>query len=177
VLFSDIRGFTAMSEHMEPRDVLAMLDDYFGRMSLVVKGHDGVVGKFLGDGMLAFWGTPDRVSDHAARAVKAARDMRRVVAELNVERERDGLAPIAIGIGVHTGKVAAGMLGGNLQSEYTIIGDAVNVASRIEGLTKDHKLDLLISETTRAAVGDGLREVAKAQIRGRAEPVVLYTLE
>ena len=177
VLFSDIRGFTSMSERMEPRDVLAMLDDYFGRMSIVVKGHDGVVGKFLGDGLLAFWGTPDRVPDHAARAVKSARDMRRVVAELNAERARDGLAPIAIGIGVHTGKVAAGMLGGSLQSEYTIIGDAVNVASRIEGLTKEHKVDLLISETTRAAFGDGTREVAKAQIRGRAEPVVLYTID
>ena len=177
VLFSDIRGFTAMSEHMEPRDVLAMLDDYFGRMSVVVKGHDGVVGKFLGDGMLAFWGTPDRVADHPARAVKAARDMRRVVVELNVERARVGLPPIAIGIGIHTGKVAAGMLGGNLQSEYTIIGDAVNVASRIEGLTKEHHVDVLISETTRAAYGQGSREVGSAQIRGRAEPVMLYTLD
>src|SRR6202000_1858361 len=100
--FSDIRGFTSMSEHMAPRDVFAMLDDYFGRMSLVVKGHDGVVGKFLGDGMLAFWGTPDRIADHAARAVKAARDMRRIVVELNAERERSGDAPIAIGIGIHT---------------------------------------------------------------------------
>jgi adenylate cyclase len=145
-------------------------------MSLVVKGHDGVVGKFLGDGMLAFWGTPDRIADHASRAVKAARDMRRVVVELNVERARTGLAPIAIGIGIHTGKVAAGMLGGSLQSEYTIIGDAVNVASRIEGLTKEHKLDLLISETTKAAITVETREVATAEIRGRAEPIVLYTL-
>jgi adenylate cyclase len=177
VLFSDIRGFTSMSEHMAPRDVLAMLDDYFGRMSLVVKGHDGVVGKFLGDGMLAFWGTPDRIADHAARAVKAARDMRRIVVELNAERERAGDPPIAIGIGIHTGKVAAGMLGGSLQAEYTIIGDAVNVASRIEGLTKEHHVDVLISETTRAAIGNGMREVGSAQIRGRAEPVVLYTLD
>jgi adenylate cyclase len=177
VLFSDIRGFTSMSEKMEPRDVLAMLDDYFGRMSLVVKGHDGVVGKFLGDGMLAFWGTPDRVADHATRAVKAARDMRRIVTELNTERERAGESPIAIGIGIHTGKVAAGMLGGNLQAEYKIIGDAVNVASRIEGLTKEHHVDVLISETTHAAFGTGMREVGSAQIRGRAEPVVLYTLD
>jgi adenylate cyclase len=177
VLFSDIRGFTSMSEHMAPRDVLAMLDDYFGRMSVVVKGHDGVVGKFLGDGLLAFWGTPDRIADHASRAVKAARDMRRVVIELNAERARTGLAPIAIGIGIHTGKVAAGMLGGSLQSEYTIIGDAVNVASRIEGLTKEHKLDLLISEMTKAAITADAREVAKAEIRGRAEPIVLYTVD
>ncbi len=179
VLFSDIRGFTGMSEGLEPRDVLAMLDDYFGRMSQIVKGHDGVVGKFLGDGMLAFWGVPDAVSDHAVRAVKAARDMRVAVIELNRHREQEAKPPIKIGIGIHTGTVAAGMLGGELQSEYTVIGDAVNVASRIEGLTKDHAVDLLISETTWGQLGTlpGVRRIAESQIRGRKEPVVLYTVD
>ncbi len=179
VLFSDIRGFTGMSEGMGPREVLVMLDDYFGRMSQIVKGHDGVVGKFLGDGLLAFWGVPDRVPDHAARAVKAARDMRRALVEYNRDRERDGLPPIKIGIGIHTGTVAAGMLGGQLQAEYTVIGDAVNVASRIEGLTKDHAVDVLISETTWAQLGDDrrTRRLAEGTIRGRKEPVVLYVLD
>jgi adenylate cyclase len=179
VLFSDIRGFTGLSETLEPREVLAMLDDYFGRMSQIVKGHDGVVGKFLGDGLLAFWGVPDRIGDHASRAVRAARDMRRALVELNRHREQDGLPPIKIGIGIHTGTVAAGMLGGQLQSEYTVIGDAVNVASRIEGLTKDHKVDVLISETTWAQLGDPSsgRKVGEDQIRGRKEPVVLYTID
>jgi adenylate cyclase len=176
VLFSDIRGFTGLAEGLEPRDVLAMLDDYFGRMGMIVKGHDGVIGKFLGDGLLAFWGVPDRIEDHAARAVRAARDMRRELLELNRHRERDGLPPIKIGIGIHTGRVAAGMLGGQLQSEYTVIGDAVNVASRIEGLTKDHQVDLLLSETTRDQLphGKNAYRIAEAQIRGRKEPVVLY---
>ncbi len=179
VLFSDIRGFTGMSEGMGPREVLVMLDDYFGRMSQIVKGHDGVVGKFLGDGLLAFWGVPDRVDDHARRAVKAARDMRRALVEYNRDRERDGLPPIKIGIGIHTGMVAAGRLGGQLQSEYTVIGDAVNVASRIEGLTKDHAVDVLLSETTWAQLGaDGrTRRLAEGTIRGRKEPVVLYVLD
>ena len=179
VLFSDIRGFTTMSEGKGPREVLVFLDDYFGRMSQIVKGHDGVVGKFLGDGLLAFWGVPDRLDDHAARAVKAARDMRRAVRELNQHRERQGEAPIKIGIGIHTGPVAAGMLGGQLQAEYTVIGDAVNVASRIEGLTKDHGVDLLVSETTWAQLGEGVatRKVGDGSIRGRKEPVVLYTLD
>ena len=179
VLFSDIRGFTSMSEGMGPRDVLVMLDDYFGRMSQVVKGHDGVVGKFMGDGLLAFWGVPDAMPDHAARAVRAARDMRRALRELNQLRAKDGLVPIKIGIGIHTGPVAAGMLGGALQAEYTVIGDAVNVASRIEGLTKDHAVDVLLSETTWGQLGDGVRaqRVAEDTIRGRKEPVVLYTLE
>jgi adenylate cyclase len=176
VLFSDIRGFTGLAEGLAPREVLAMLDDYFGRMAAIVKGHDGVVGKFLGDGLLAFWGVPDRIEDHAERAVRAARDMRRELIELNRHREREGLSPIRIGIGIHTGRVAAGMLGGQLQSEYTVIGDAVNVASRIEGLTKDHEHDLLLSETTWGQLADGTRarRIAEAQIRGRKEPVVLY---
>jgi len=178
VLFSDIRGFTAMSEGLEPRDVLAMLDDYFGRMTQIVKGHDGVIGKFLGDGLLAFWGVPDDAPDHATRAVRAARDMRTALVELNRHRERDGKPAIRIGIGIHTGMVAAGMLGGELQSEYTVIGDAVNVASRVEGLTKDYAVDLLISETTWAQLRDptGTR-IGEGQIRGRKEPVVLYTLD
>ena len=178
VLFSDIRGFTGMSEGLAPRDVLMMLDDYFGRMSQIVKGHDGVVGKFLGDGLLAFWGAPDRMPDHAVRAVRAARDMQRAVEELNRTRALESQPPLRIGIGIHTGKVAAGMLGGAMQSEYTIIGDAVNVASRIEGLTKEHAADILISETTWAQLPDAgkTRRVADAAIRGRQEPVVLYTL-
>ena len=179
VLFSDIRGFTTMSEHMDPSSVLAMLDDYFARMSGVVKRRSGVVGKFLGDGMLAFWGAPDPTSDHAALAALAARDMLDVVGELNQERAAAGEPPIKIGIGLHTGTVAAGMLGGALQAEYTIIGDAVNVASRIEGLTKEHAVDVLLSETTQRALGDELatRKVADVAIRGRAQPITLYTLE
>lgn len=177
VLFSDIRGFTTMSEGLEPRQVLLMLDDYFGRMGQIVKGHDGVVGKFLGDGLLAYWGVPDKLDNHAQLAVRAARDMRRAVQELNDHRATQQLPPIKIGIGIHTGKVAAGMLGGSLQAEYTVIGDAVNVASRVEGLTKEHGVDLLITETTWAQLGENDAErLASAEIRGRKEPVVLYRL-
>ena len=179
VLFSDIRGFTTMSEGLEPRAVLALLDDYFGRMAQIVKGHDGVVGKFLGDGMLAFWGVPDRAPDHALRAVRAATDMQRGLVELNRLRAKDGEPAIKIGIGIHTGTVAAGTLGGALQSEYTVIGDAVNVASRIEGLTKDHAVDILISDATWAQLDGAVpgRRLAEETIRGRKEPVVLYTLD
>jgi adenylate cyclase len=178
VMFSDIRGFTGMSEGMGPREVLVMLDDYFGRMGQIVKGHDGIVGKFIGDGLLAFWGVPDRLDDHAVRAVRAARDMRRALRELNQHRETEALPPIRIGIGIHTGTVAAGMLGGQLQAEYTIIGDAVNVASRIEGLTKDLDIDVLISETTwNQLTGKRGDRVASVEIRGRKEPVTLYTLD
>lgn len=179
VLFSDIRGFTTMSEGLEPREVLSMLDDYFGRMSQIVKGHDGVVGKFMGDGMLAYWGVPDKLEDHAVMAVRAARDMRKAVRELNQYRENHGLPPLRVGIGIHTGTVAAGMLGGTLQAEYTVIGDAVNVASRVEGLTKEYGVDVLVSETTWDQLAEPRRgtRLASAEIRGRKEPVVLYTID
>ena len=179
VLFSDIRGFTALSEALEPREVLALLDAYYGRMTQVIKGHDGVVGKFIGDGILAFWNVPDRDPEHAIKAVRAARDMLRSLDEYNVDRVRDGLAPLRIGIGIHTGRVAAGMLGGGGQSEYTVIGDAVNVASRVEGLTKSLAAEILVTEPTRVACGDRFagRELAREEIRGRKEPVLLFCLE
>jgi adenylate cyclase len=169
VLFSDLRDFTTFSESLAPRDVLRFLDDYFGHMVQVVKGHEGVVGKFLGDGMLAFWGVPDRNPAHAELAIRAALDMRRRLDEINARRERDGLQPVRFGVGIHTGLVAAGMLGGADQHEYTIIGDAVNVASRIEGLTKSLGHDVL-------ARFHGAR-VAEEHVKGRQDPVVVYSLE
>jgi adenylate cyclase len=179
VLFSDIRGFTGLSETLEPRELLAMLDDYFGRMVQIVKGHDGVIGKFIGDGLLAYWNVPDKLEGHAAKAVAAARDMQRALVELNRERVADSLPPIKIGIGIHTGPVAAGMMGGSSQSEYTVIGDAVNVASRIEGLTKEHATGVLVSETTWLQLPEPRvgRRIEGAEIRGRKETIALYALD
>jgi len=180
VLFTDIRGFTAISETMAPADLLAFLDDYLGHMSQIVKGHDGVVNKFLGDGMLAFWGVPDEDPRHAERALAAALSMRARLREINAARSDDHLAPIRFGIGIHTGMVAAGMLGSADQHEYTIIGDAVNVASRVEGLTRQFDTDILVSESSwslAAAAGFTGRRIASAQVKGRAEPVVVYALD
>ena len=179
VLFSDIRGFTSLSEGLEPRQVLALLDAYYGRMAQVIKGHDGVVGKFIGDGILAFWNVPDRDPDHPIKAIRAARDMLRALDEYNEHRAREGLAPLRIGIGIHTGTVAAGMVGGGGQSEYTVIGDAVNVASRVEGLTKTLGAEILVTEPTRLSCGDRFpgRELAREEIRGRREAVLLFTVD
>ncbi len=179
VLFSDLRDFTRFSESLAPRDVLEFLDDYFGHMSEVVKGHDGVVNKFLGDGMLAFWGVPDEHGEHARAALKAALDMRARLSELNERRAKAGLDPVRFGVGIHTGTVAAGMLGGADQHEYTVIGDAVNVASRIEGLTKSLGVDILVSESAWRAAGAqfvGERR-AEEKVKGRADPVVVYALD
>jgi adenylate cyclase len=179
VLFSDIRGFTALSENMQPREVLEFLDDYLGHMAQIVKGHDGLVNKFLGDGMLAFWGVPDATADHATPALKAALDMRKKLDELNIARAQRALSPIQFGVGIHSGPVAAGMLGGADQHEYTIIGDVVNVASRIEGLTKQHGVDILVSENTWSRCNGGFRgrRLSEEQVKGRERPVVVYALE
>jgi adenylate cyclase len=178
VLFSDVRDFTTYSEAREPEQVLDFLDDYFGRMTQVVQGHDGSVNKFIGDGLLALWGAPGALEDHAWRAVKAALDMQKVMEEINAHREARGEARLAIGIGIHTGSVAAGMLGSGGQSEYSVIGDAVNLASRIEGLTKEAGRPLLVSEATWARVGERCtgERIGEFAVKGRKAPVVVYAL-
>lgn len=178
ILFSDIRSFTSMSETMAPREVLEFLDEYFGHMGQIVRGHEGMLNKFLGDGMLAVWGVPDQQEDHPVRAVRAALDMRKKLVELNEHRVREGRAEIRIGIGVHTGVVAAGMLGGADQREYTVIGDAVNLASRIETLTKALGTDVLVSESTFSKCGgkfEGTR-VGEEKVKGRDAGVVVFTI-
>jgi adenylate cyclase len=178
VLFADIRDFTAYSESRAPEEVLRFLDDYFGRMTLLIQGHDGSVNKFIGDGLMALWGAPEPLADHAVHAVKAALDMQKVMTEINGYREAAGEPPLRIGVGVHTGEVAAGMLGSSSQAEYSVIGDAVNLASRIEGLTKEHGTGVLVSEATWTLLGDrfaGTR-VGEVMVKGRRAPVVIYAL-
>jgi adenylate cyclase len=179
VLFSDIRDFTSLSETLPPQAVLRLLDDYFGHMTQVVMAREGMVNKFLGDGMLACWGVPDHTEDHAEQAMRAALDMRTKLEELNAWRERHGEPRLRIGIGLHTGVVAAGMLGGAQQHEYTIIGDAVNVAARVEGLTKVLGVDILVSESTwkRGGARFQAERMGEEQVKGRKEPVVLYSLK
>ena len=179
ILFSDIRDFTTLSETLQPRQVLELLDEYFSHMTQIVMARDGIVNKFIGDGMLACWGVPDEREDHAELAMRAALDMRAKLEELNAHREQQGQPRLRIGIGLHTGVVAAGMLGGAEQHEYTVIGDAVNLASRVEGLTKTHGVDILVSESTWRQgggrfVGERLGEIP---VKGRREAVVVYTLQ
>jgi len=179
ILFSDIRDFTMLSETLQPREVLELLDEYFGQMTHIVMARGGIVNKFLGDGMLACWGVPDSSEDHAERAMRAALDMRGKLGELNVRRVSQGLPPLRIGIGLHTGVVAAGMLGGAEQHEYTVIGDAVNLASRVEGLTKVHGVDILVSESTWLRGGGDFtgRRLGETHVRGRREAVVVHALQ
>ncbi len=173
VLVSDLRGFTSYAETLQPAEVLAFLNDFQGALSDVVVSHGGTVDKFMGDGMLAVFGADVPMPDHAARAIAAANAIRTRVAELN----RSRAAPLRIGIGVHSGPVVAGCLGRGARLEFTVVGDTVNTASRLEAVTKEKQADVLVSEeSARRTPGAPLIPVGDVVLRGRKQPLTLYTL-
>lgn len=145
IFFSDIRGFTGMSESMEPEAVVEMLNEYMTRMVSVIRAHHGVVDKYVGDAIMAIWGVPIGRPDDTANAVRACLEMRKELAILNEKRLARGQVALKIGMGLNRGSVIAGNIGSNEKMEYTVIGDAVNLASRMESMTKEYGSDLLVS--------------------------------
>jgi class 3 adenylate cyclase len=181
VMFTDIRGFTTMSERLEPEEVFAFLNDYLGRMIEVIAARGGIIDKFLGDGILAVFGLPVQSSTHADDAFNAAMDMRAALVAMNAERAASGREGVRIGIGMHSGEVIAGNVGSAKKLQFTVIGDAVNLASRIEGLNKDYGSYLLLSKATYERLGPEARgsdfeELKGVEIRGKNERVDLYRL-
>ena len=174
VMFSDIRGFTAMSELARAEDVVTMLNGYFSKQVEVIFRHSGTLDKFIGDAIMAFWGAPVAHVDHARLAVAAAIDMSDA---LNALRGQLGTLgeTLEIGIGIHTGRAVVGFIGSNDRLDYTVIGDTVNLASRIEGMTKGIGR-VLVSEATRDAVGDvyDWRDCGAHHVKGREMPVRLF---
>jgi adenylate cyclase len=152
VLFSDIRGFTSLSEHVDPVEMVAQLNEYFEAMVDVVAGEQGTVDKFLGDGLMAIFGAPVRHEDHALRACRAATAMLDRLDQVNADRGERGLAPLRIGIGVHTGRAVVGNVGSPpFRVDFTAIGDTVNLAARIEAMTKELGAAIVVSDATRQA--------------------------
>lgn len=178
VLFSDVRGFTSRSEHTEPAELVSQLNEYLTRMVSIVFQHQGTLDKFIGDAVMAHWGALEdgSESDHARQAVGAALDMITGLAELNAKWAAEGRDPFEIGIGLHLGDVLAGEIGSVDKIEFGVIGDAVNLASRIEGLTKYFGVQLLVSDAVAHKVGQqaGLRNVGRVRVKGRHEPVELH---
>jgi len=182
ILFADIRNFTSISEKMNPREVVDFLNSYLSGMIDVIIENNGIIDKFMGDGILAVFGVPVSAKDHAESGIKAALAMNEKLKQQNIEREKIGLFPIRIGIGVHSGPVIGGNLGNNNKLEYTVIGDTVNVASRIENLTKRYKSPLIISDTTYQKLSKetkkrvNMKAIANAEIRGKEKSLTLYSM-
>lgn len=181
VLFCDLRGFSAIAETLEPQALRSLINLYFSAMSQVVLSHAGTLDKFIGDAVMAFWGAPIADPQHARHALAAADAMTRAIGPLNEQLRQRGLPPVGVGVGVATGTVCVGDLGSDLRRSYTAVGDAVNIASRIEALTRVYGIDLLVAESTReACAADGAPggwvEVDRLKVKGRERPVTIFTL-
>lgn len=174
VLFADIRDFTTRSETLAPEALITLLNRYFEEVTSAIHGHDGTVDKFIGDGVMAFFGAPKALANPSAAAVAAAREMIERLARLNREIEAEGLSPIRIGIGLHAGEAVVGHVGSAARHEYTAIGDTVNLASRIEGLTKEVGYPLVCSEVVVAALESpaGFVNLGARPVKGHTPVVV-----
>ncbi|MGI9336023.1 MAG: CHASE2 domain-containing protein [Gammaproteobacteria bacterium] len=178
VLFSDVVGFTSLSEQLEPKALVSLLNDYLSEMSSIVLRHDGVIDKFMGDGLMAFWNAPFDQPDHAARACRTALEQLRRLDRMREQWVAGGLPAVNVRIGIHTGRMTVGNLGSRERFDYTVVGDAVNLASRLEGLNNEFGTRCIISESTLTHAGSGMavRELDLVTVRGRREPVRVYEL-
>ncbi len=175
ILFSDVRGFTSISEQFEPRELSRLMNEFLTPFTRVIHGHRGTIDKYMGDCIMAFWGAPLHSKDHARDAVLAGMEMFRVLAELRREFEARGWPALRMGIGINTGRVSVGNMGSDVRVAYTVMGDAVNIASRLESLTKQYRVDFIVGEDTRNAVpGVVYRELDLVRVKGKDEPVAIY---
>jgi adenylate cyclase len=176
LLFADLRDFTPWVEATEPRQVVRDLNEYFTEMDAAIRAHNGLVLQIVGDEIEAVFGAPLASKDHAAMAVRAALEMRCRLRAWNTRRESEGKPALRHGIGIHTGTVLAGNIGSVERLSYALVGDPVNLASRIQGLTKDFKVDILISEATRRRLDRSVsvEDLPAVRVKGRAEEVNVY---
>ncbi len=179
VLFADLVSFTALSEALSPEVLVAVLNEYFVRMSRVIDEHRGHVSKFIGDGLMALFGALEPNPWQAHDAVHAALAMRRALAAYNQELAARGLPALRFGVGIHRGTAIAGVIGSHELLEFTVVGRTVNLAARIEGLTRVHQTDILISPAVRAALDPRfvVAELPPHDVRGVADPVTTYAVQ
>lgn len=181
VMFADLRGSTTLAERMSAEDVVVMLNAYVGAMGQCVFEQGGMLDKFLGDGLMAVFGVVDDPTHGAAPAARAALQMRHAIARVNADRGSHGFPVVGFGVSVHTGEVIMGSIGIPQRSDFTAIGDTVNTASRLEGLSKEFGVDVVISAESAALLGSlygpALRPLGSAPVRGRVEPIDIFTLD
>ena len=175
VLFADIRSFTALSEGMEPRELAHLMNDYFGAMTDVIRGHRGTLDKYIGDAIMAFWGAPLADMDHARNAVLTGLEMQKRLRSLGEVFRAKGWPQLRIGIGINSGQMTVGDMGSPARKAYTVMGDAVNLASRLEGITKEYGVDIVVGEETRQSTSDiAFRELDRVRVKGKEHSVAIY---
>jgi adenylate cyclase len=175
VLFCDMRGFTKMSETMEPTALQGLLNDVFSRLTNVIRNNRGTIDKYMGDCVMAFWGAPVDSPEHAALAVKTAMEMAHEVRKINEEHRVKGMPEIGVGIGLNTGMMCVGDMGSSIRKSYTVIGDSVNLGSRLEGLSKTYGVDIVVSESTKKLAPDfAWQELDKVRVKGKDQAVSIF---
>jgi len=175
VMFCDMRGFTNLSEQLSPQELQEFLNTVFNRLTRIISRYDGTVDKYMGDCVMAFWGAPVDTPNHAALAVEAAIDMAASIRELSEQNRQSGRPAISVGIGINTGVMSVGDMGSAVRRSYTVIGDAVNLASRLEGLGSTYGEVIVASETTmRAAPAFAWQELDRVRVKGRQQAVTIY---
>lgn len=178
VLFSDIRSYTTLTEKLEPEEVVSMLNEYFESMVEAIFKHKGTLDKYIGDAIMAVFGSPLPLEDHAWKSIQTALEMRHRLEEFNTKRKAENKECISIGIGINSDSVISGNIGSSKRMEFTAIGDGVNLSSRLEGTSKQYGCDIVISENTYQVCADRVivRELDRIRVKGKTQPVSIYEL-
>jgi adenylate cyclase len=175
VLFSDVVGFTSLSEGMDPKELAALMNEYLSAMTEVIGQRRGTLDKYIGDAIMAFWGAPVADPEHARHALQAAIEMRAALKALGERFRARGWPVLDIGIGINTGTMTVGDMGSRVRKAYTVMGDPVNLASRLEGLTRVYGVGIVVSASVRDALPDfAFRELDRVRPKGKAEPVAIF---
>jgi len=175
ILFSDVRGFTTISEGLDPKELSQLMNEFLTPLSRVISKHQGKVDKYMGDCIMAFWGAPKPLPDHARNAILAGIEMQQTLQRLQPRFKERGWPEIHVGVGINSGRVSVGNMGSEVRVAYTVMGDEVNLASRLEGITKKYGVGIIVGENTRNAAPDFLyRELDHVQVVGKDKPVAIY---
>lgn len=175
VMFSDVRDFTSISEKLNPKDLSQLMNEFLTPMTRIIHTHRGTIDKYMGDAIMAFWGAPLHDAQHPRHALEAAMAMNIALSDLNAEFNRRGWPELRIGIGINTGTMSVGDMGSEFRRAYTVMGDAVNLGSRLEGLTKQYSVTAICSDATRAAVPEfSFLELDQVRVKGKQQPVAIY---
>lgn len=175
ILFSDVRGFTTISEGLDPKELSLLMNEFLTPLSRVVYKHRGTIDKYMGDCIMAFWGAPLPDEKHAHNSIVAGLEMLKTLEALQPHFKERGWPPIHIGVGLNTGKVSVGNMGSEVRVAYTVMGDAVNLASRLEGITKEYGVGIVVGENTKAAAPEFVyRELDLVRVKGKDKPVAIF---